>query len=108
MNLIVTFPEEKEKEVVKSLQDLIKQVEKWNKSKATKGIMTLSSKLMGSPTPSQFAISEYTLMSKGKIYWKLMIAMEFLINKEEIASRLNNDFKKRLGEEASIKLWKES
>lgn len=106
MKLIVTFPKEKEEEVVKSLQETAHQVENWNKSKIAKGILGLSSKLMHTPI-TQLAFSEYTLMEKGKIYWKLNMAMESLINQEEIAARLNDSFRKRLGEGASVKLWKE-
>jgi len=106
MKLIVTFPKEKEEEVVKSLQETAKQVENWNKSKITKGLLSLSSKLLNAPITA-FAFSEYTLIDEGKIYWNLNMAMEGLVNKEEIAARLNDSFKKRLGEGASVKLWKE-
>jgi len=106
MNLMVTFPEEKKAEVIKSLQDIVKQSEKWSKSKVTKRILSLSSKFLPGLQESIFSHSEYTLVDNNKIYWKLSVLMEGIINQEEIAARLNNQFKKKLGEGASVKLWK--
>lgn len=108
MKLIVTFPEEKKDEVVKSLESIMNQVEGWNKALPTKAAMKVLQFITGSSiTTQKFAISEYYLIDKNKLIWKLTMVAEGIINPVEIANRLNNSFKKRLGEEASVKLWQE-